>query len=273
MRYEVYIPPPPLDRFIQNFWYWEAGDAPDHAKDTIMASGRMAILINLTEDELRWYDGEDFASRNTLRGIALCGTHSRHFAIDAFQPVMLGVQFRPGGAYPFFGPSGREFQNSHISLTDIWGAQAHALHCALVETPSIAAKFEILQEALIANAARALEHHPSVSLALSCFDRRPLSSRVAKTAADADLSQKKFIRLFTEQVGFTPKLYLRVTRFQRLLDRVWSAPHVDWAQIAGAHGYYDQPHLIRDFREFSGFTPSEYLSLRGPFQQHVPLTA
>jgi hypothetical protein len=47
---------------------------------------------------LAWYDGERFARRNTLRRISLCGTHSRAFAIDAHQPHMLGVQFKPGGA-------------------------------------------------------------------------------------------------------------------------------------------------------------------------------
>jgi transcriptional regulator GlxA family with amidase domain len=96
---------------------------------------------------------------------------------------------------------------------------------------------------------------------------------VAQTAADGDISHKKLIRLFSEQIGYTPKLYLRVLRFQRLLDKVWDAHEVDWAPMAAAHGYCDQPHLIRDFREFSGFTPSEYLRHRGPFQQHVPLPA
>ena len=272
MIYETYIPPPPFDRFIQNIWYWESNDAPGHGKDTIMASGHMALMINLLEDELRWYGGEKFQTRNRLRGIGLCGTQSRRFAIDAFQQKMMGVQFWPGGAWPFFGPVASDFQDSHISLADFWGDNhAHSLHMQLIETPGIAAKFRIVMDALVENASRDFEHHPVVSQALATFERRPLTSRIARTAADADVSQKKFIRLFTEQVGYTPKLYLRVTRFQRLLDRVWNAPKVDWAHIAAAHGYYDQPHLIRDFREFSGFTPSEYLARRGPFQQHVPL--
>jgi hypothetical protein len=50
--YERWTPPAPLDRFIQNLWYWEAGEALSHAKDTIMASAHLGILINLGADEL-----------------------------------------------------------------------------------------------------------------------------------------------------------------------------------------------------------------------------
>jgi AraC-like DNA-binding protein len=274
MRYETWVPPAPFDRFIENVWYWETGDRPQHRKDTIMASGRMGLMINLLADELRWYDGNGFADLNRLRGIGLCGTQSRRFAIDAFQQKMMGVQFRAGGTWPFFGPAAIDFQDHHISLADFWGDnRAHSLHMELIETPSVARKFQIVFDALVTHAARDFTHHPAVANALSRFHRAPLSTRVANAAADADISQKKLIRLFSEQVGYTPKLYLRVLRFQRLLDKVWDAPKVDWAPVAAAHGYYDQPHLIRDFREFSGFTPSEYLRHRGPFQQHVPLPA
>jgi len=270
--YETWTPPAPLDRFIQCFWYWETDEVPSYAKDTIMASANMGILINLREDALRWYGGEGFASKNTLRGIALCGTHAKNFAIDALQARMMGVRFMPGGAWPFFGPTGVDFFNNHLSLEDFWGNnRAHSLHMQLVETKGIAAKFKLLLDALLRHAPRPLEHSPAVSMALARFDRAPVSSRVKKTADDADLSQKKFIRHFTQEVGFTPKLYLRVTRFHRLLDKVWTMPTVDWAPLAAAYGYYDQPHLIRDFREFCGFTPTQYLALRGPYQQHLPL--
>jgi AraC-like DNA-binding protein len=270
--YERWTPPAPLDRFIQNLWYWEAGEAPGHAKDTIMASAHMGILINLGADELFWYGGEKFHIQSKLRGIALCGTHAKNFAIDALQPKMMGVRFQPGGAWPFFGPTGLDFYNNHISLEDFWGGnRAHSLHMRLVETPGIAGKFKVLLNALLEHAPRPLEHSAAVSMALQRFERAPLSSRVKKTADDADLSQKKFIRHFTQEVGFTPKLYLRVARFQKLLQKVCDMPTVDWAPLAAAHGYYDQPHLIRDFREFCGFTPTQYLAMRGPFEQHLPL--
>jgi AraC-like DNA-binding protein len=269
MFYLTRTPSPPLDGFIENFWYWE-GDKPAHRKDTLMASGRLGLLVNLKEDKLSWYGGEGFAECQTARGIALCGTHSKAFAIDAYQPHVMGVQFRPGGSFPFFRAPSREFQNVQLSLEDIWGPKAQRLHQRLVEAASPKDKFDILERAMLSVVTRDLEHHPAVALALARFARNP-SASVAATATQAGVSQKKLIRLFTDEVGFTPKLYLRVTRFQRVLERIAHAPCVDWGDVVERHGYYDQSHFIRDFKEFSGLSPSVYLKRRGPYTQHARL--
>ncbi|MGH6872190.1 MAG: AraC family transcriptional regulator [Rhizomicrobium sp.] len=264
-------PPPPLDGFVECFWYWQ-GDEPRHAKDTIMATGQLGILINLKTDTLSWYGGGRFDVHNRLKGIALCGTQSSAFAIDAYQPHMMGVRFKPGGAYPFFAAPAREFEDRHISLADIWGPDAERLHQRLVQAPTPDDKLDILQAAMIAMAPRGFAHHPAVALALRRLARgRPPS--VAALAAEAEMSHKKFIRLFAEEVGFTPKLFVRIARFQRVLEHIYFAPQADWGDAVELGGYFDQSHFIRDFREFSGFTPTDYLIRRGPYIQHVPLEA
>jgi AraC-like DNA-binding protein len=269
MTYKAFVPPAPFDSFIENVWYWRGG-SPGHAKDTVMASGRLGLLINLSQDELSWYSGERYATRNVLAGIGLCGAHAHTFAIDAYQPHMMGVQFKPGGAFAFLGGSARAFEDVHISLSDIWGAEAEHLHQRVVQAPTPDDKIELLFRAM---AARFLERtrHPAVEIALRLFGRKPHSVSVNAVAREAEVSPKKLIRLFAEEVGMTPKTYLRVSRFQRVLERVHAAVNVDWMEEVERHGYYDQSHFIREFREFSGFTPTEYFRLRGPYLQHVPL--
>jgi AraC-like DNA-binding protein len=267
--YKTFAPPAPFGAFIENIWYWRGLD-PGHAKDTIMASGRLGLMINLDGDALSWYDGEGYATRNLLSGIALCGTHAQTFAIDAHQPHMLGVQFRPGGAFAFFGGSAREFENVHLSLADIWGADAERLHQRVVQAPAPDDKIEILFRAM-AERFDECTHHPAVALTLALFGRAPHRVSVKDAARRAEVSQKTLIRLFAEEVGMTPKTYLRVSRFQRVLSRLHAASSVDWMEVVERHGYYDQPHFIREFKQFSGFAPSEYFRLRGPHLQHVPL--
>ncbi len=262
--------PPPLDAFIDFLWYWE-GDRPSYARDVITASRNLSILISLNADELAWYSGDGYAQRNKLKGIALCGTQSGHFAIDAFQPRIMGVHFKPGGAYPFLGPAAHEFGDTHLSLEDVWGAEAERLHQRLVQALTPDAKLDILLDGLIRIAPRDFELHPAVAYALGRFERCPHRAEVAATARDVDLSQKKFIRLFGDQVGMTPKLFLRVARFQQVLERITFAPEIDWWDVVERHRYYDQSHFIRDFREFTGFTPTEWLKLRGPYVHHIPL--
>jgi AraC-like DNA-binding protein len=270
MLYKTFEPGPPFDALIESVWYWRGSD-PGHAKDTIMASGRLGLFVNLNGDALSWYGGERYGERNMLSGIAICGTHTRTFAIDAYQPHMLGVQFKPGGAFAFFGGSAREFQDVHVSLGDIWGCDADRLHQRLVEAPTPNDKIALLFHEM-ARRYSEQAHHPAVALALQLFGNCPHRVSVTTVAREAEVSPKKLIRLFAEEVGMTPKAYLRVARFQQVLERVHAAPRVDWMEVVERHGYYDQPHFIREFREFSGFTPTEYFRLRGPQIQHVPLT-
>jgi AraC-like DNA-binding protein len=272
MRQLTRSAPPPLDRHIEFVWYWE-GDPTSHARDAIMASANMGLLINLAGDSLKWYGGDGFSVSNRVRGIGLAGPTSRTFAIDAYQPKMMGVHFRAGGAYPFFGPALGACADCHVSLEDVWGKDAACLHQRLVEAPTPPRKLDILLHALLERAQSGPEHHAAVRQALDCFSRAPHSARVSVMATETGLGPKRFIELFSTQVGLRPKLYLRIARFQRALRQIACAPRVDWGDVVERNGYYDQSHFIRDFGEFSALSPGVYLKRRGPHLQHVPLPA
>ena len=237
-----------------------------------MASPSIGLLINLDRDVLRHYDGERFDVEHRSRGIALSGPTTQHFAIDAFQPEIMGVRFKAGGARAFFAPSARLFCDQHIALEDLWGVAAAArLHQRLIEAPTVDARICTLLDALAAamrcNAAR----HAAVELALCRFHHAPAEVRVGEVAAESGYSRRRFIELFTEQIGFTPKLYLRVLRFQGVLAGVFGAGGVDWSEVAYEHGYADQSHLNREFREFAGLTPTQYLARPGSGANHAEL--
>jgi len=76
------------------------------------------------------------------------------------------------------------------------------------------------------------------------------------------LSQRRFIEIFRNEVGLTPKAFSRVCRFQHVLGQVESLTEVDWASVASDCGYFDQAHFIHDFREFAGVSPTMYLRHR-----------
>jgi AraC-like DNA-binding protein len=85
-------------------------------------------------------------------------------------------------------------------------------------------------------------------------------------------SQKHFIDLFKKQVGVTPKQYLRIIRFQKAIQELeQGASFFDWSRLALQSGFYDQAHLIHDFREFSGFTPGEYVQKKADTLNYVPV--
>jgi AraC-like DNA-binding protein len=141
----------------------------------------------------------------------------------------------------------------------------------LLEAKSAAAKFRILEQTLLSRAKAPLLRHPAVDFAIKEFVRVPHARTIADVTAQSALSPRRFIRIFADQVGLTPKLFCRVRRFQEVLRTIQSRQEVDWADVAVACGYYDQPHFIADFKAFSGLNPTAYLRIRGEHLNHVPL--
>jgi AraC-like DNA-binding protein len=84
----------------------------------------------------------------------------------------------------------------------------------------------------------------------------PEPPRIEELARDMRVSPRNLRRAFHEVVGLSPKAFTRIIRFQRALDAASDRAEVDWSEIAIQTGYYDQSHLIADFRALAGATPN-----------------
>jgi methylphosphotriester-DNA--protein-cysteine methyltransferase len=156
-----------------------------------------------------------------------------------------------------------------VPLEALWGvAAARRLREQLLAAPTPEARLLLAEAALVARLGAPPARHPAVTHALARLDGGDVGVRAV--VADAGYSARRFISLFTDAVGLTPKLYQRVRRFQQLLARIRHGRR-DWVALALDSGFFDQAHLIRDFRAFSGLTPRAYLAAGGEWQNHVPL--
>jgi AraC-like DNA-binding protein len=93
-----------------------------------------------------------------------------------------------------------------------------------------------------------------------------------KCGLEFGLSARRFIELFRREVGVSPKTFCRIVRFQGALQRIAVASSPNFVRLALDCGYYDQAHLIHDFKDFTGLTPTAFLEARGEHLNHVPLT-
>jgi AraC-like DNA-binding protein len=242
------LPPPALRRWIRAFTYWEAGP-PFAGRSLKTASCAPSLQIDVYDDELRWYQQNDV---HVLGGIALGGVQTRPFGIDAWQPRLVRVLFRPGGTVPFFPIAPAELADTQVTPVDRWHLREQL---AAAGNPSDL--FDRLGRILTA-AVGERTSHPVVARALAVASSGDLT--VAALAGLVDVSPKRLIRLFTADVGIPPKRYLRLVRFERLLSSVTPGAAVDWGRSAAAFGYFDQSHLIRDFHDFAGTTPNGFLA-------------
>jgi len=262
-------PAPPLDQYIASLWYCAGGTAT-HAKERVLPSGSIGLIVSVHEDSLRKYDRNDPQRVIHLPAAIVCGARTDYSVIDAVFPEVIGAQFRIGGAFPFFRLPLTEVSGSEVGICDVWGdREATRLRERLQEAATPEAKLAALECALLERLGAA-DRHPAVTFALREFGGRHARG-VGEVTEEIGLSPRRFIEVFHRQVGLTPKVFCRLRRFQRVLRRVYAASSVDWVDVAIACGYFDQAHFIHDFRAFSGITPGAYFAQRTQFQNHVAL--
>lgn len=259
MLFRSYKPIPPLCHFIQSLWIYNGFESP-RLKERIFPSGTVEIVFNLRDDELRIYKPAQPDRYRRLSGAIVSGPYKGFFVADTEEEAsVMGVHFKPGGAFPFLGFPADELADMHVNLEEIWGQEAARIRECLSATALPLCQFQLLEDSLISSVLRPLEHHPAVSMSLDGFHAGGPDAVVRNLARNAGLSERRFIDIFRSEVGLNPKLFHRVQRFQRVLTQVHRVPAPDWVQVALDHGYYDQSHLIRDFLAFSGFSPADYL--------------
>jgi AraC-like DNA-binding protein len=262
--FQTHIPRPPLAGFIE--YLWCLSDAPPHARERILPSGTLELVVNLHEDEFRIYDPVDPDRLRRFSGAIVSGAYRRFFVIDTREHAsVVGVHFRPGRAAPFLGAPAGALADAHVDLDALWGRRAGELRERLCAAP--ARRFQLLEAELQARLDRPTRRRGAVEQALAYLETT--GAGVGELAARADLSHRRFIEVFAGEIGMTPKLFARVRRFQRALALSRRAAAADWAGLASAAGYCDQSHMIRDFVAFSGLSPAELHRHRGdPVKEH-----
>jgi AraC-like DNA-binding protein len=272
MLYLTHTPGPPLNSFVELFWYYDGFPKRPHRKERLMPDGSVELVINLREDEVRTYDRENLSKCERLPGTVVCGPHSGFFVIDtAEQDSVIGIHFKPGGAFPFFAEPAAELHNLHVSLEDLWGREARLLRERVLEAPTPDMKFQVLEACLIEQAFKPLERHRAVGFALGLFRNIHTAPAMARVSDQIGISSRRFIQLFSNEVGLTPKLYCRVRRFQQVLQTIHGGIEVEWVDLAADCGYFDQAHFIHDFKAFSGINPTTYLAQKTEHLNHVPI--
>lgn len=260
-------PAAPLDQSIAAIWYWHSAPRP-FAFERVLPKGAAQLVINLKEDRTRTYDLD--GRRIDGPGAVVSGLSTRFEIIDTDeQEHVVGVSFRPGGTRAFSDVPASEIAGRDVALADLWpAAEVDGLRARLLAAPTPSATLDVLEAALVSAWRDRPLHRASVA-ALRHILRAPDAARVSDMAEAAGLSVRRFIDAFTTDVGLTPKQFCRVRRFQHAVAAAHAGASIHWADLAAASGYYDQAHFIRDFRAFSGVTPTGYLAARTAFQNHV----
>jgi AraC-like DNA-binding protein len=174
---------------------------------------------------------------------------------------VIAICFHPGMAYVFFQPPMHALSDTTTALADIWGCMAAEIEDKMAGSGNNEARVSLVQQHLLKELADGKE---DLQIA-HCLRQVRLSEGLIsakKLACDTGLSQRHLSRKFQEYVGLSPKEYLRVSRFIHSLDHLKRYPAFSLTEVAYKSGYYDQAHFIRDYKDYTGYTPGEVVRSR-----------
>jgi AraC-like DNA-binding protein len=182
---------------------------------------------------------------------------------------LIGIHFQPGGFGPFIGDCADLFSNRSLPLDQLWGASAWTLRDALREIPGAEARLKFLESYLLGRFTALRSRHALVDYALGRFQPDSQVSTVRQVARSIGWSERRLSQVFREQVGFPPKVWCRIQRFQRAVKQLHAGADLRWAELALECGFYDQSHFANEFRAFSGIDATTYSALCTRFTNHI----
>lgn len=182
---------------------------------------------------------------------------------------MISITFLPYGAKVFFDIPLNELNSQALSLSDIDKKVYGELEEILLDASDNDERIRLIETFLITKLRAFKEHNfKRIYTAIQSINQTKGDISITQLADRCCLSYKQFKRIFAEHIGANPKDFLRIVRFQKALYLLEHHPTISLPQLAFESGYYDQSHLINEFKVFSGYTPKEYLAICPPHSDY-----
>jgi AraC-like DNA-binding protein len=236
--------------------------AVDWRRQATIPSARVPMILGFGVP-LRLPDRNSPSRESSSHGGFVAGLEERHGYYE-WQGVSKGVQvdLTPIGAYQLLGRPMDSLSNTVVEVGDLFGRTGSELIAKLAYAEDWDARFELVDRFVAARLAVARPASPAVAWAWRRLNQTAGRLSVGSLAQDIGWSRKHLISQFRQQIGLPPKTMARILRFNALLGLIERGNELGWAALAQRCGYYDQSHLHRDFDEFTGSSPGEFLGRR-----------
>ena len=252
-HYEEIDPPSVLAGHVRCIWRLR-GPASDGAPpEPIVPDGCVEIVLNLADPFIR-HAGNGSSHSQPLRLVTGQLSHAITIAPSGRMDLW-GIRFHPWAAAAFLRLQGTDLRDRMLALSDASRSLDAALD-PVVDARTDQDRWRALITALTTHARTARPVGPTLPALVSFIAGQRELLSVRELASRAGLGTRRVQAVFAERVGMSPKMLMRISRFQRALRIARERADLSWSAVALEAGYYDQPHLNHDCREIAGCAPS-----------------
>lgn len=253
-----FLPSAILAPYVECYWVLRAGQSM-LAQQHMPADSRLEIIFSFSGGMERMLPDGTLDCRVTSSSYVLGGRERGYRFTSLAAPVYVAVRFKPGGFFAFSRLPVSEMLDIHTPLDLLWDAnEVRELECRLEAQSAPQMQAQLLEMALIQRLDPP-EHLQRILLAAAWINAQG-DLRLPHVADKINLSHKHMERLFQRYVGMRPVMYSRIARFQRVIARGLNGAGLSLSAMAADAGYFDQAHFNREFKIFTGSTPTAFLA-------------
>lgn len=250
MDYETIAPSRELKTCVRHYWFIEQREGPDCLRSfKLMADGFLNLIFQY-DSNFQDHDNNDASYPSLI----LTG-HTGHVknVLTRQHFGVCGIAFYPTAIPQLFQAQSAELSDEVIDGTHLFNNNIRGLQDYIAGGKNNQERAHLFNTFLLKKLDNR-RHSPIIEYALQRIMERQGMLNIGRLAEELRLSRRQLERLFSQHIGFSPKYYSRIIRFQSTL----SHPEASITDIAFSYGYADQAHFIRDFHEFSGMSPKHY---------------
>lgn len=259
MEFQHFQPAKILAPYIRHYYIFES---ESHAayEDTVFPSGDMEVIFNLGSGIWESFHENNFHQNPAIE---LWGQITRPLPIrSSGAHLMLGVRFFTHATSFWLDDEIGIFNDQVSDLTDVMGKDIRDLHQRLQEADSARTRIALLDDFFtgkLIQASRRQDRLDKVGRILTSITKDPTENNIGRIAGTFGITTRYLHKLVYQHTGLSPKSFDKIHRFKTSLKLI-GENKLPLTSIAYDAGYFDQSHFIRDFKSFTGLTPSAYLS-------------
>lgn len=172
--------------------------------------------------------------------------------------LLVQIVFKPGGLYRLTGIPSTYLTNQYIDAETVFSSEIKYVNEKINACKTYVEMIQVVETFLIKEVHRKIIRSNTLDIATSQLFYSNTIPSVDVLAKNAFQSTRNFERNFKERMGISPKYFLKVLRFENAFRTKNENPQQDWLSIALEHGYYDYQHLVKDYKDLTGFTPNQF---------------
>jgi len=258
MQQHLYYPSKLLTPYISHYVFFESTKNGNNLSYQDFPRTAMDMLfVYKGEIQIKPDHGSSFSMDNC----DFVGLFNKPYQVNVDNEISaLHVRFKPNGIYPLTQVPLKEVSNNHLSLADLTNKGSVELYDRMGHSSSHLEQIKLLESWLLSFYQRASIHY-RIDHGMVLIEQSNGLISVKQLSEQLNTNYKSLDRWFHKMVGVNPKTYIQMARFKGILTQLDQQKEPDWMQLVHDFGFHDQAHFIKTFKQFSGITPSSYLSL------------